>query len=236
MKHRNIIFPSDPGEEDKNQKNADDKTLQVADFLGGSDRLASTRKLSISELDKTVAETHIDMMDTNYVSADESEMASKYTSASSKSNTGALKRHVKKKKNRKKEILKVILFLLLTAVFLFDGINIAGFLMNGSSVENKTAVFSSETPSAITEAEVTATPSLSADSLQETAIGSLQVGDSDIYLRKDTDITSDMTGIAAAGSVYKVYEVIEANGYTWYKLDEDAWMPDDGTWAVYTAY
>ena len=37
-------------------------------------------------------------------------------------------------------------------------------------------------------------------------------------------------GNAAPGSRYDIYEQTDAEGYTWYRIDESHWIPDSGEW------
>lgn len=241
MSNKNIVFPPDPDEMPPKKKTEEvtenDKTLEVASFHN-TDPYSDTSELSISEMDKTVAETHIDLMNTRYHHADDLNEETQDTDTYEiPAEPPKRKKKKHRKKSRRKEIRNIIIFLLLTVVFLFDGINIAGLLMNGSSnTDTSGSTTATSTPTATATIEATAEATSTAASTLGDAIGSVQVGDTDIYLRSDTDVSSDMTGTAAAGAIYSVYDIVEANGYTWYELDENAWMPDDGTWAVYTAY
>ena len=41
---------------------------------------------------------------------------------------------------------------------------------------------------------------------------------------------NNQIGLAVKGRVYFVYEIKENDGYTWYRISENAWIADDGTW------
>ena len=41
---------------------------------------------------------------------------------------------------------------------------------------------------------------------------------------------NNQIGLAVYGRVYFVYEIKENDGYTWYRISENAWIADDGTW------
>ena len=47
-------------------------------------------------------------------------------------------------------------------------------------------------------------------------------------------LSSESAGVALNGEVHSVYEITEAEDYTWYRVEEDIWIPDDGTWMTYT--
>jgi hypothetical protein len=34
---------------------------------------------------------------------------------------------------------------------------------------------------------------------------------------------------------YDVYEIVQNEGYIWYRIDADKWIANDGTWVVFTS-
>lgn len=51
--------------------------------------------------------------------------------------------------------------------------------------------------------------------------------------RTAPSMTAEAAGTAENNMNLSVYEVTEAEGYTWYRVGEDTWIPDDGTWVSY---
>ena len=58
---------------------------------------------------------------------------------------------------------------------------------------------------------------------------------SNIIERDRPSVSADIVGDAYFGETYDVYETADAEGYTWYRIDEGTWIPDDGTWVKFAA-
>lgn len=71
---------------------------------------------------------------------------------------------------------------------------------------------------------------------KEGMIGSITVIVSGNIIERDQpSITGDNVGDAYFGKSYNVYEKVESDGYTWYRIDDNTWVPDDGTWVKFFA-
>lgn len=69
----------------------------------------------------------------------------------------------------------------------------------------------------------------------EEVIGSLTItAEGEIVEHVSPSLSSESTGVALNGEVHNVYEITEAEDYTWYRVEDDIWIPDDGTWMTYT--
>lgn len=81
------------------------------------------------------------------------------------------------------------------------------------------------------------TPVPSTGTVVETAtVGSLTVNVDAITMRNDASLNAAEMGAVYYGEQYQVYEVREADGYTWYLIDQTngGWVASDGTWITYT--
>lgn len=69
----------------------------------------------------------------------------------------------------------------------------------------------------------------------EEVIGTITItAEGEIVERLSPSTSSESAGVALNGEVHNVYEITEAEDYTWYRIEEDVWVPDDGTWMTYT--
>ena len=69
----------------------------------------------------------------------------------------------------------------------------------------------------------------------EEVLGSLTItAEGEIVEHLAPSLSSESAGIALNGEVHDVYEITEAEDYTWYRVEDDTWIPDDGTWMTYT--
>lgn len=69
----------------------------------------------------------------------------------------------------------------------------------------------------------------------EEVIGSLTItAEGEIVEHLSPSLSSESAGVALNGEVHNVYEITEAEDYTWYRVEDDIWIPDDGTWMTYT--
>ncbi len=69
----------------------------------------------------------------------------------------------------------------------------------------------------------------------EEVLGSLTItAEGEIVEHLSPSISSESAGVALNGEVHNVYEITEAEDYTWYRVEDDIWIPDDGTWMTYT--
>ena len=75
---------------------------------------------------------------------------------------------------------------------------------------------------------------LYATNKDEKASGSVAVNVSDLNLRTGPGTGYDADGNALEGTVYPVFESAEAEGYTWYRIDQEHWIPTEGSWLTYS--
>lgn len=75
---------------------------------------------------------------------------------------------------------------------------------------------------------------LYATNQSETAIGSISVNVSDLNIRKGAGTGYDSDGNSLEGTTYPVFETAEGEGYTWYRIDQEHWLPDNGEWLTFT--
>ena len=65
------------------------------------------------------------------------------------------------------------------------------------------------------------------------SLGTLTVHVTDLNFRTGPSPDYEAVGNSVPNSSYPVYETKEASGYTWYRIDENVWLPSEGTWATY---
>lgn len=58
----------------------------------------------------------------------------------------------------------------------------------------------------------------------------LQVNVIDLRIRKSPSISSEILGLALLDGIYNYYEVVEKEGYTWYKIGDEAWVASTLDW------
>ena len=80
--------------------------------------------------------------------------------------------------------------------------------------------------------EATPTPEPTEEAVA--GIGKAYTNVSDLSIRNGAGINYDFIEVAAAETEYDVFETAEADGYTWYRIGEDRWIPSEGTWITYT--
>ncbi len=66
------------------------------------------------------------------------------------------------------------------------------------------------------------------------SIGKVTVNVRNLTFRSKPATGGTSCGSAMEGSVYPVYEKTEADGYTWYRVDAENWIADDGEWLTFT--
>lgn len=132
-----------------------------------------------------------------------------------------------------KTMMKTILiYAVLTIVLLFAGTRIAGLLMNGTpktKAEATPSATATATPTAVPT--VTPAPTVSAD----TSLGTITIGSSEINVRSTPSTTGKLVTTAQPNSTHTVYETTTNEGYTWYRIGENEWVPDGGNWLTYLA-
>ena len=96
-------------------------------------------------------------------------------------------------------------------------------------------------PTETAEVEETAEPTPTPE-IEETPesddgiIGSAHIIVTDLTIRKGPGAGYEQNGITEYDATYDVYEIAEADGYTWYKVGEDQWVADYfGQYVTYTA-
>ena len=82
---------------------------------------------------------------------------------------------------------------------------------------------------------------LSDDALQEVSggismkvIGSARVLTTCLNIRHNPDKNSQLMGQTNAPARYDVYEIVQNQGYIWYRIGESLWIANDGTWVAFS--
>ena len=130
------------------------------------------------------------------------------------------------------------MYAVLTAVLLFAGTRIAGVLMNGTTTKAKAetaAATSTPTATPTSTPTVTPTPTPTPTASTNTVIGTITIAASEINVRSTPSTTGELVTTAQPYSTYQVYETTTNEGYTWYRIAENEWIPDGGNWLTYTA-
>lgn len=91
----------------------------------------------------------------------------------------------------------------------------------------------SETKNTSTVIEETTTENTSSDS--NGVIGEATVKVNKLRIRSKAATSSEKVGYVKKGKSYDVYETKTAGGYTWYRIGEDQWIANDGSWITYEA-
>ena len=66
-------------------------------------------------------------------------------------------------------------------------------------------------------------------------IGKAQVVTTNLNIRRDATTKSERLGMTNAPAQYDVYEIVQNEGYIWYRIDINKWIANDGTWVVFSA-
>ena len=94
---------------------------------------------------------------------------------------------------------------------------------------------SAPAPTAETAAtpEPTAEPTPEPTPAEPAVIGRATVNVDKLNLREGPNTTSAQKGQAESGHTYDVYEISNDGKYTWYRVDDNLWFADDGTWVTF---
>lgn len=65
-------------------------------------------------------------------------------------------------------------------------------------------------------------------------IGTVVYTESNVNIRKQPSKSSERVSVMTSPATYDVYDVVEADGFTWYKIGQDQWISNNGQWAEYT--
>jgi len=66
-------------------------------------------------------------------------------------------------------------------------------------------------------------------------IGRAKVVTTNLNIRRSYSKESKLMGQTNAPASYDVYEIVQNEGYIWYRIDTDKWIANDGTWVQFTA-
>ena len=61
-------------------------------------------------------------------------------------------------------------------------------------------------------------------------INQLKVNVVDLRIRKEPNTSSNILGLAEYNGIYNYYEIVENEGYTWYKIGDDNWVASTQDW------
>ncbi len=68
----------------------------------------------------------------------------------------------------------------------------------------------------------------------DTVIGTAIVHVSNLRVRKGAGTGYSVVGVTQDGGTYNVYEVVQDDFYTWYKIGSEQWIASNGSWVTYT--
>lgn len=66
-------------------------------------------------------------------------------------------------------------------------------------------------------------------------IGTVTVKVDNLNIRITPSTAAEKKGKAEKSKTYDVYEIYESEGYTWYRIGEESWVADNGSWLSYAA-
>ncbi|MDO4413653.1 MAG: sigma-70 family RNA polymerase sigma factor [Erysipelotrichaceae bacterium] len=123
-----------------------------------------------------------------------------------------------------KRIIVIVLFAILAV-----GIGVAYAIIRTNHTEKPEPVNTTETETPAPEetTETTASPEPTEETVPEDAsIGTAFILVTDLTMRKGPGVIYEQNGMAEPLQTYTVYEVTEADGYTWYRVGDEQWVPD----------
>lgn len=143
------------------------------------------------------------------------------------------KPEVKKQHPHKKEKMpnsvRALSVLVVVALIGYIALNIYWSIF-GVSVRKQTAK-ATATPAAAETAQPSETASSVSDSGE---LGTLTVDIDAITIRSEPSVSAEELGTVYAGESYSVYGTHDADGYTWYEIDQSGqWIASDGSWVTY---
>ena len=65
-------------------------------------------------------------------------------------------------------------------------------------------------------------------------IGTATVITNNLNIREEADKNSRLLGQTNAPAKYYVYEVVQNQGYIWYRISDSMWIANDGTWVSFS--
>ncbi len=91
----------------------------------------------------------------------------------------------------------------------------------------------SATPVPTVSAEPTSTPKMVSE--DGNPIGTIEITIDDVIkIHVEANLESGVLGVVETGQIYDVYEIVKDGSYTWYKIDEENWVPAEDDWVTYT--
>ena len=117
------------------------------------------------------------------------------------------------------------------------GIGVAVAIIKSDHSDDKEPQRTAETETATPEATAETTPEPTEEAVPDDgSIGTAYILVTDLTMRKGPGVIYDQNGMAEPQKTYTVYEVTQADGYTWYRVGEDQWVPDlQSQFVTYTA-
>ena len=68
-----------------------------------------------------------------------------------------------------------------------------------------------------------------------TVIGTATVITNNLNIREEPDKNSRWLGQTNAPTRYYVYEIVQNQGFVWYRISEKMWIANDGTWVSFSS-
>ena len=76
---------------------------------------------------------------------------------------------------------------------------------------------------------------LSAVSGGMVVVGEAKVLVTGLNIRSKADKNSSLVGQASISTVYFVFEILQNQGYIWYRIGPNMWIANDGSWVRFTS-
>lgn len=127
---------------------------------------------------------------------------------------------------------KLVFYFVVTTILLFAGIKLSERLLNTTQTAYVTPL-----PTVSPEETTLASPSPSTTpSANEVSsdIGKITIASSPINIRSTPSTSGELVGLADPSTTYNVYETQDNEGYTWYRISNDEWIPDGGNWLIFS--
>ncbi len=205
----------------------DNKTTQIPSFLRGTESANLVKKT-----DKQLEKPKFDQVEKPTVE----EVPEKKVPAAPKAS---------KKVNKEKlpKSVRVMCYIVAAVFVLYVGVNVFWAVTGGPKVadpstkpDESAQVEESTAPTSVptTVPVETVVPQVQPEETDVSRTGTLIVLAETITKRTEPSLNASDAGAVYTGEKYAVSAVQEADGYTWYQIDDGTWIASDGSWVEYT--
>ena len=206
-----------------NYNEPDNKTTQIPSFLRGAEYTGLPPEEDTQELEAP-KEKAIPVEEVQKIEPAKQEIPPE-------------KKPSKKKKPKKNKLplsVRRLSVVVVIAFVLYVGINVFWVLSGSSSVPEKEPEHQNEVAEVeennIPTAAPTVLPEVTEAPIVPSNIGTASVLAETITKRTEPSLGAPESGTAMMGETYNVSNVQDADGYTWYQIDDGTWIASDGTW------